>query len=65
MGQSRTLNGLGVDIQEVIVAELVGESSDALPSEVRRLMVEDRGGVAEYGEVVLVRQSSTSPVVPG
>ena len=54
---------LGVDAREVIVAELVGESSDALRSGVRRLSVKCWGDAVPYGEII-VRQSSTRPVAP-
>ena len=60
-----TLSGLGVDTRDITVVELVGESGDALRSGVRRLRVRDRGEAVPYGEIIFVRQSSTSPVAPG
>ena len=57
------LNVLGVDACEIIVVELVGESSDGL-SKVHRLRVKDQGEAVPYGDTIFVHQSSMSPVAP-
>lgn len=63
--QLHTLSELEVDAQEITVVELVGESIDVLSFGIRRLRVKDRGEAVPYGDIIFVRQSSTSPVAPG
>jgi hypothetical protein len=48
----------------VIDAELIGDCGDALRPGVWRLRVMDQGEAVPYGDMIFVRQPSTSPVAP-